>query len=108
MPCDFFVQNGFKVLALGADCQDDMMKLAGAIMDMMDTDKDRAINVMNRMYDIFESLDVSTITPETYETEFKSYVDMYVNPEITTEESVDESTDLEGTTNTVEEGVENV
>lgn len=87
-PCDYFVKNGLEILAMGPDCQDDMMLLAGSIMSLMDENIDEAIEVMHQIYDIFDRIKTEEITSDTYEKEFKSYVDKYVSKsEVETKDS---------------------
>lgn len=77
-PCQLFIKNGFKILAMGPDYQEPMMDLADAISDLKETNFDEAMQVIYEIYHIFNDLDSDDITTSTFDTLFKQYVEKYV------------------------------
>lgn len=77
-PCQLFIKNGFKILSMGPDYQEDMMNLADTLADLQEENPDDAITVIYEIYHLFNDLNDDDITPSTYNDKFKSYVDKYV------------------------------
>ena len=91
-PCQLFVSNGFKILALGCEYQDAMMSLGDALTELQENNPNEAIHVIYEIYHIFNDIDVESITSDTFEEKFKPYVDKYVSiqPEICDAADVDD------------------
>ena len=84
-PCQFFIQNGFKILALGSDYQEIMMDFAEALAELQEIDRFEYATVMNHIYHILAEHDVEDITPDLYN-EFKVYIDRYLTIDSNNEE----------------------
>ena len=78
-PCQLFLKNGFKILSMGPDYQDDMMSLADALSDLKEDNNSEIDSVIYAIYHLFNDMQADDITPKTYEEKFKPYVNKYVN-----------------------------
>jgi hypothetical protein len=80
--CKLFLSNGFKILSMGPDYQDDMMELADRLAALIETNCDDVLDTVYDIYHIFNSISTDDITESTYEEKFKQYVDKYVNVDV--------------------------
>lgn len=94
-----FNKNGIVVVSLGADHQDDMMKLEEALIKIKEYDKWRFGEFMYAIDSMFRKFTSSPVDSTTYDTYFKEYVDAAikfvetftdVNDQDTTEETIKE------------------
>lgn len=84
-PCQLFITNGFKILSMGPEYQDDMMNLSSALADLRETNKTEVAEVMYGIYHTFKDMDSETVTPDIYTSKFKNYIDKYVNSSVNTD-----------------------
>ena len=77
-PSALFIKNGFNILAMGPDCQNDMLKLAIALSDLKDQDNTEFANVMYEIYHVFHDNKTEDIDSTIFEKHFKQYVDKYL------------------------------